>query len=132
MVENEDWAVALSKLPHRVDADSLIQRAIASQEAREAEVTEADKDAAAELAHAIRMSCEDFTSWGADVLVQAFARHRQSAERGEVANAAFSAVNTRGQTKTIESVDELLRLINGGAMLRDVRRITLPTPPEAA
>lgn len=46
-----------------------------SQGAVEVTVTDADKDAAAELAHAIRMSCEDFTSWGADVLVQAFARH---------------------------------------------------------
>ena len=97
------------------------------------------------------------------------ARHRQSAERGEVvawmykcdvlgrtlltedrleekyrgayetetplytlpaapeATAFTATVGIRRQTKTIESVDELLRLINGGALLTDVRRA-----PEAA
>lgn len=52
-----------------------------SQEEVEVTVTDADKEASAELAHAIGMSCEDFTSGGADVIVQAFARHRQQAER---------------------------------------------------
>lgn len=74
--------------------------------------------------------------WDNTTGLQAFAKFeqsiRQSAERGEVVATAFTAtVGIRRQTKTIESVDELLRLINGGAILTDVRRITLPTPPEA-
>lgn len=56
-----------------------------SQEAVEMAVTDADKEASAELAHAIGMSCEDFTSGGADVIVQALARHRQQAERDTLA-----------------------------------------------
>lgn len=47
------------------------------------EVTQADREAAAELAHALGISCEDFTSGAADVLVQAFARHR-IAEREKI------------------------------------------------
>lgn len=43
-------------------------------------VTQQDKDASAELAVAIGMSAETFTSGAADVIVQAFARHRLAAE----------------------------------------------------
>ncbi len=43
-------------------------------------VTQEDKDASAELAVAMGMSAETFTSGAADVIVQAFARHRQQAE----------------------------------------------------
>lgn len=42
-------------------------------------VTEADKEAAVELAQALGISCEDFTSGAADVLVQHLARHSLAA-----------------------------------------------------
>ncbi|MDE2434756.1 MAG: hypothetical protein KGM49_00715 [Sphingomonadales bacterium] len=45
------------------------------------EVTQADKDRSAELAHALGISCEDFTSGAADVLVRHLAAHREAAER---------------------------------------------------
>lgn len=44
------------------------------------EILQADREAAVELAHALGMTCEDFTSGACDVLVQALARHRLSAE----------------------------------------------------
>ena len=43
-------------------------------------VTQEDKDASAELAVAIGMSAEDFTSGAADVIVRAFACHRHETE----------------------------------------------------
>lgn len=43
------------------------------------EVTQGDKDRAVEIAHALGMSAEDFTSGAADVLVQHCARHRIAA-----------------------------------------------------
>lgn len=42
------------------------------------EVTEDDKEIAAELAHALGMTAEEFTSVACDVLVQIAARHRQA------------------------------------------------------
>lgn len=42
------------------------------------EVTDADKEIAAELAHALGMTAEEFTSGACDVLVQFAARHRQA------------------------------------------------------
>lgn len=42
------------------------------------EVTEDDKEIAAELAHALGMTAEEFTSGACDVLVQIAARHRQA------------------------------------------------------
>ena len=44
------------------------------------DVAQIDKDASAELAVALDMSAETFTSGAADVIVQAFARHRHDAE----------------------------------------------------
>lgn len=42
------------------------------------EVQQADKEIAAELAHALGMTAEEFTSGACDVLVQIAARHRQA------------------------------------------------------
>ena len=42
------------------------------------EVTEDDREIAAELAHALGMTAEEFTSGACDVLVQILARHRQA------------------------------------------------------
>lgn len=42
------------------------------------EVTEDDKEIAAELAHALGMTAEEFTSGACDVLVQIAARHGQA------------------------------------------------------
>lgn len=42
------------------------------------EVTDADKEIAAELAHALGMTAEEFTSGACDVLVQFAARHSQA------------------------------------------------------
>ena len=42
------------------------------------EVTEDDREIAAELAHALGMTAEEFTSGACDVLVQIAARHRQA------------------------------------------------------
>lgn len=44
------------------------------------EVTEADKDKSVELAHSLGLTAEEFTSGAADILVQAFARHRITTE----------------------------------------------------
>lgn len=44
-----------------------------------AEVTQADKDWAVDVAHALGLTAEQFTSGAADVLVQAAARHREQA-----------------------------------------------------
>lgn len=41
------------------------------------EVTQADRDAAVDTAHALGLSAEEFTSGAADILVQALARHRE-------------------------------------------------------
>lgn len=40
-----------------------------------------DREAAADLAHALGVSCEDFTSGAADILVQAFTAHREAEKR---------------------------------------------------
>lgn len=45
------------------------------------EVTDADKDASAELAHALGMTADEFTSGGADILVKAMRDHRVLGEQ---------------------------------------------------
>lgn len=52
-------------------------------------VTQADKEAAADCAHALGIDIDAFMSGAADILVQAFARHRMSADL------ATSAANLR-------------------------------------
>lgn len=42
-------------------------------------LTEADKERAVELAHALNISCEDFTSGAADLIVRLIARHALAA-----------------------------------------------------
>lgn len=54
-------------------------------------MSEADKNAAVNLAHEIGMSAEEFTSGGADILVQAFARHRAAHMQVILADAADEA-----------------------------------------
>lgn len=79
------------------------------------EVTQADKDASADLAHAIGMTCEEFTGGGADILVQAFARHR------------LTAWNARTQAELVEAlrdVRETLALVAKPAHLDPDKHFT--------
>ena len=63
-------------------------------------VTQSAKDAAVELAHEIGMSAEEFTSSGADILVQAIT---QAEERGRAAhNAAIIAMLDNMKTEASE------------------------------
>lgn len=65
-----------------------------------------------------------------------FARHRHQAERDTLARmepVAFTAlVGTRRERRRIESVNELMRLINGGSFISEIRPVAaLPPAPEA-
>ena len=105
-----------------------------SQETREAEVTQDDIGWATSAAQHL---CSPQDSDAAiRLLAQAFARHRHQAERDTLARmepVAFTAlVGTRRERRRIESVNELMRLINGGSFISEIRRAsTLPPAPEA-
>ena len=114
----------------------------------EVKVSQADREAAANwffepteaevcepFCRAIREGRDD-----GNTLVQAFAKFEQSirhqAERETLARmepVAFTAlVGTRRERRRIESVNELMRLINGGSFISEIRRVsTLPPAPEA-
>ena len=54
-------------------------------------VSDADKDASAALAHELGMSAEEFTSGAADIIVQAFARHRIGSQEAAIRAAIEAA-----------------------------------------
>ena len=110
-----------------------------SQEAREAEVTQADRDAVdafhrdsfRALFETTDWDCEDQLNRAHKLLCQAFARHRQSA-RGEVgrlreALRACRRAVSGGKDEPRRVVREIV-----DQALEEHDRATLPTPPEAA
>lgn len=99
---------------------------------------------AEELFDAIYSDMASYAEWGIpsyreaslQTINEAFARHRHQAERETLARmepVAFTAlVGTRRERRRIESVNELMRLINGGSFISEIRRVsTLPPAPEA-
>lgn len=75
-------------------------------------------------------------SWAFWSVCHWIARHRQQAERDTLARmepVAFTAlVGTRRERRRIESVNELMRLINGGSFISEIRPVAaLPPAPEA-
>ena len=75
-------------------------------------VSDADKDASAALAHELGMSAEEFTSGAADIIVQAFARHRHEAIE-MAAKVADNAVYVNGLSWQQDAIATAIRALNG-------------------